>query len=264
MWMDLITEPWFAITGWVLTALGVILSIALHYRAKVVISPVVHITVAAVIERRRAPRGVEVRFRDRAIDGDLHYAVVAFWNRGNRAIEEGDIVQREPLRIVARHDARILDARVVRQVGEECGFDVRMQDDGSVGLAFDCIRKGRGVLVGVLLESSLSPKAGEDALMWQRRLQTEVVLRGQFKNVDPVHYSAAKAHLVDGLLTLVLTPFFGPAEQTGDRTWSKPRKVLGAIFGVPLLFSLIPLMLVLNVGDWFRNRYHQGIDKPFI
>lgn len=73
----------------------------------------------------------------------------AIWNSGTKYINDFDMASKGPIRIVAKDNAKVIDARVVTVTDEYNNIQCIKEDEKNIRIAFDFLNRGDGAIVEV-------------------------------------------------------------------------------------------------------------------
>lgn len=242
---DLVTSSWFALTGWGFTILGFLAAVYIYHRQKAESLPTYATSIVTAIERKKTAHmaGFEIRYDNRAVEGDIAIATLAIWNRGNRTIEPSDLVDGRQMTIEPGASARILEAYIARSVGGDCDFSIARNPKGGIDVFFACIMPRCGVFVTLVLEAHGRPIA--------------LALRGPFKHTSIVRYSDLLYSYTDRVFDFVFNLV------TRGRPLGRAREVLTGVLVTIIMLALLPLLAITFAIDQVRWALLTRANGPF-
>lgn len=88
-------------------------------------------------------------FNDKEIE-DITITKFAIWNSGNTTIKKGDIVKKEPLRIISKGSADILEVSILMENDTSNEFVIDLINEKLAEIYFDYMDKNNGIVVQVI------------------------------------------------------------------------------------------------------------------
>ena len=80
---------------------------------------------------------------------DIYIARFAIWNSGTKYINDFDMAPKGPLRIMAKGNAEVIDARIITITDEYNNIQCIKEDEKNVLVTFDFLNRGDGAIVEV-------------------------------------------------------------------------------------------------------------------
>ncbi len=145
----LISDPRVNVVSFVLTVLGVVLTIVFYLRSMNIKEPCYSIHSETIITPELAKKNpIKITFFDKPVE-NLSLTHVAFWNAGRATISRSDMTEVDPLRIVT-DNASILSVNLVKENKIANKFEfVLHPDNNSIRIDFDFIDHMNGAVIAI-------------------------------------------------------------------------------------------------------------------
>jgi hypothetical protein len=131
--------------------IGIILAFIFYVRSKERVRPVYAVMDQVIIggSERLLPDTVEIRYKGRRIP-TLYRAVVFFWNRGSKTLDQSDIASTDPITFHLKgEDIEILEVRSVKATRTMLNASaIPAQDD--IRFSFEFLAPGDGAAIEIL------------------------------------------------------------------------------------------------------------------
>ncbi len=98
---------------------------------------------------------LELYFNKAQIE-DVTITKFAIWNSGNTTIKKDDIVRKEPLRVISKGSANILEVSILVENDTSNEFDVNLVNQKTAEIYFDYVDKGNGITMQVIHDGKSS------------------------------------------------------------------------------------------------------------
>ena len=141
-------NPWFAISGWIIAVVSIIITIVLYKRSQRDKKPY-YCTLSTNVFQ-----GLTKHIPDLTVHFSgytqpipcLTITKLIFWNAGKATIEKNDVAKSDPLNIICTDGVLILKADIIKASGPpNCFSETVAQDRKRVSVSFDHIDHGEGV-----------------------------------------------------------------------------------------------------------------------
>lgn len=144
-------NPWLTVLGFLLTLIGVILSIIFYIKSRRTKEPCHAIRSANLIQDFTSRfEKLEIKYAGEPIS-NFTTTKVAFWNNGKDTINDSDIVSADPLMIRVKDGYKIFDSNVLYTKQDANQFKILPSEDGShVLIQFDYLDRGEGGVIRLL------------------------------------------------------------------------------------------------------------------
>ena len=142
------SNPWLIITGFIITFLGLLVTIIFYYKTKKKLYYAIRNQniITDLISK--------IEFLDMLYDGkrieNLSATKIVFWNGGNETIYRDDIASKSPLTVKVKTGCKILDAKtlIYNPVNQ---FSIQLSDDKSlINISFEYLAKNEGAVIQLL------------------------------------------------------------------------------------------------------------------
>jgi hypothetical protein len=143
--------PLFQWSGWIFGFLGFVLAIVFYLLSRKEKKPWWTIHSTNMIKGfAKKVQNLEIKFAGKEVE-NLTVSKIYFWNAGRETINTADISEADPLRIVARNDAQILDVKVLKENKPASRFLVSTNAErNQYYLSFDFLDKDWGAVIQVI------------------------------------------------------------------------------------------------------------------
>lgn len=130
--------------------LGIIFSVYFYFKSKKVRVPIYMLrTVNLVRENVQKIDTVNILYAGNTVN-NLSITKIAFWNDGKETINNSDIAQNNPIRLIIDKDCFFLDAEIIYQKNPSNGFNISISNDNKyIDINFDYFDFEEGLVLQV-------------------------------------------------------------------------------------------------------------------
>ncbi len=146
---SLINNPWFSITGWIGTILGVLLTIYYYYRSNQNKRLVYKIeTVEVITNKIKQIKSFHIFWENTEVS-DLSISNIYLWNGGNKAIQPNDFPPLDNLRIHIEKGCTLYKIEIVKSTDSNSNFVLQQSNNNQILLNFDVIEPNEGLHIRI-------------------------------------------------------------------------------------------------------------------
>lgn len=133
-----------------LAILGIIFSVYFYFKSKKIRVPIYILrTVNLVRENVQKIDTVNILYAGNTVN-NLSITKIAFWNDGKETINNSDIAQNNPIRLIIDKDCIFLDAEIIYQKNPSNGFNISISNDNKyIDINFDYFDFEEGLVLQV-------------------------------------------------------------------------------------------------------------------
>lgn len=141
-------NPWLNVIFLALALLSIIVSIILYIKSKKSRIPTYSVrSVNLIKENIKKIKSVEILYEGKKVE-NLTITKLALWNAGKETIDSKDVAQVNPIKIILKNGAKILDSEIIFQKNPSNNFTINIdRTTNEIHVIFDYFDLEEGVII---------------------------------------------------------------------------------------------------------------------